>query len=139
MKDTCVLTVPSHPKYLCMVRSTTANLAELFGMSAAETEEVKHAVDEACSNVIKYAFRGRTDKKITIQYSLTKKGFEVVIDDTGVKTERKTVRGRDLNDVRPGGLGMHLINKAFDVVSFEDKKTKGNRLRLIKYRKYKRE
>ena len=43
------------------------------------------------------------------------------------------LQGRDLNDIRPGGLGIHFIKKVFEGFRFDDQKKKGNRLILTKY------
>jgi len=45
----------------------------------------------------------------------------------------EAVIGRDFSDIRPGGLGIHFIKKVFDIFVFDEKKKKGNRLRLIKH------
>ncbi len=137
MKDSAVIIIPSHPRYLSVVRAVTVRMGELCGMADAELEDVKLAVDEACSNVIKYAYGGNTDKRIVVRFKITQKGFEVVIEDSGLKADIDSLKGRSLSDVRPGGLGIHLIRRAFDVVDFDDKKKRGNRLRLIRYMKEK--
>lgn len=133
MKDSAVIAVPSNPKYLSLIRAVTATMGEIYGMAGPVIEDVKLAVDEACSNVIKYAYRGDTSKRIVIRFVL-KKGFEVIIEDNGVKAQPELIEGRSLSDVRPGGLGIHLIRRAFDVLAFDEKKKKGNRLRLIRHR-----
>ncbi|NJD55951.1 MAG: ATP-binding protein [Nitrospirae bacterium] len=43
------------------------------------------------------------------------------------------MRGRDLDDVRPGGLGLHFIKRVFDEVAYDPKRKAGNRLLLIKH------
>ena len=133
MKDSTALAIPSHPKYLCMVRDVTTRMGKLYNVPEADIEHIKLAVDEACSNVIKYAYKGDTTRKILIKFRLRKKGFEVVIEDSGVKAQPELIEGRSLTDVRPGGLGVHLIKRAFDVVAFDDRKKKGNRLVMVKY------
>lgn len=133
MKDSVVITISSHPKYLCLVRDVTSRTGLIHGMPEADIETIKLAVDEACSNVIKYAYNGDTTQEIAVQFRITDRGLEVIIDDNGVKANPELIEGRDLEDVRPGGLGVHLIKRAFDVVSFDEKKEKGNRLILIKY------
>lgn len=138
MRDSSVITIPSDPKYLCVVRTVSAKMGELYGLNNEETEDVIHAVDEACSNAIKYACRGDTSQKIVVKFKLTMRGFEVIIEDTGIKTDPDAIKGRDLDDVRPGGLGVHFIKKAFDIFYFDEKKKTGNRLMLTKLRKDKK-
>jgi anti-sigma regulatory factor (Ser/Thr protein kinase) len=135
MKDSVVIKVQSDPKYLSLVRSVTAKMAELYGLSESTTEDIKLAVDEACSNVIKHAYGGDTHQSILLKYRMTKKGFEVLIEDNGVKVQPESIEGRSLNDIRPGGLGVHLIKRAFDFYQFDQRKRRGNRLRLVSFKK----
>lgn len=133
MSDFVIVTIPSHPKYLSVIRSVTATMGGIYGFADKVIEEVKLAVDEACSNVIKYAYRGNTDQEIIVKF-IFQEGFEVVIEDRGIKANPELIEGRSLSDVRPGGLGIHLIKRAFDVFAFDEKKKTGNRLRLIRHR-----
>lgn len=137
MKEGAVLTIPSHPKFLCLVRNFTAGLATMAGLDENTAADIKLAVDEACANVIKHAYGGATDREITLQYKATPDTFEVTIDDDGVKARKESLKGRDLEELRAGGLGMHFIQRAFDVCELDESKAKGNRLRLIKHLKAK--
>ena len=135
MKDMVLIKVQSDPKYLSVIRSVTAKMGELYGLSESATEDVKLAVDEACSNVIKHAYGGDTYQSILVRYKMTKRGFEVLIEDNGVKVQPESIEGRSLDDIRPGGLGVHFIKRAFDILQFDRRKRKGNRLRLVRFRK----
>ncbi len=100
-------------------------------------EHMEHAVDEACSNVIKHAYAGDPNQQIGVILRISPEAFEVIIEDSGLKTDVASIKGRGLDEIRPGGLGVHLIKRACDVVEFDEKKKKGNRLRLVKYLKVK--
>lgn len=134
MRESAVITVPSSPRYLSVIRAVTATMADIYGMAERVREDVKLAVDEACSNVIKYAYKGDAGQKIVVKYFITK-SFEVVIEDNGIKARPEYIEGRSLDDVRPGGLGVHFIKRTFDVFAFDPRKRNGNRLRLIKHRR----
>jgi anti-sigma regulatory factor (Ser/Thr protein kinase) len=135
MKNSAVIIIPSHPKYLSVVRDVTLRMAEMCGIAETVREEIKLAVDEACSNVIKYAYKGEIDRKIVVKFKINRKRFEVIIEDNGIKADIESIKGRSLDDIRPGGLGIHFINKVFDTLSLDEKKKKGNRLKLIRYLK----
>lgn len=137
MRDSVVISIPSHPKYLSVVRDVTSAIARANGLDESVSGDIKLAVDEACSNVIKHAYNGSNDKKITLKYMFTKKSFKVVIEDSGKKTEIGSMKGRDLEDIKPGGLGIHFIKRVFDVFELDEKKRTGNRLILLKYLKEK--
>ena len=132
MKDSVTITIPSHPKYLSIIRSVTGKLAQIYEITEPLTEDMKLAVDEACANVIKHAYRGDRTKKIVLKYKITKKSFNVIIEDSGIKAQTDLIKGRSLDDIRPGGLGIHFIKRVFDVFRFDETKKKGNRLILIK-------
>lgn len=135
MKDSVVVTIPSQAKYLSVVRAATVNIGKLYGMDEPVIEDVKLAVDEACSNVIKHAYKGNPSRKIVVKYRTIQDRFEVIIEDSGMKGRMELMKGRSLDDIRPGGLGIHFIKRVFDVFEFDEKKKDGNRLILIKYMK----
>ena len=133
MKDSLRISFPSHPKYLSVVRMVTAKIAEQCGFGEKIVEEIRLAVDEACANVIKHAYKGDTSKEIVLEYTNTEKEFTVILEDKGIKADIRSIKGRDLKKVRPGGLGVHFIRRVFDVFEYDEKRTKGNRLILRKY------
>ena len=133
MRDLAVIKVPSDPKYLSVIRAVTAKVGELSGLSDRAVEDVKLAVDEACSNVIRHAYGGDPTRSILIKFKKTEVGFEVLIEDEGLKARPGSIKGRSLDDVRPGGLGIHLIRRAFDLFSFDPRKKTGNRLSMVRY------
>jgi len=135
MKDFISITIPSHPKYLSVVRDITTKFGELNGLDESVLNDIKLAVDEACTNVIKHAYRGDTTKKILITYEVKPQTFKAVIEDSGIRAQKNLIKGRSLNDIRPGGLGIHFIRRVFDTFTFDDSKKKGNRLILIKHMK----
>ncbi len=139
MRDLAVIKVHSDPKYLSVIRAVTAKVGELSGLPDRAVEDVKRAVDEACSNVIRHAYGGDPTRSFLIRFRKAEDGFEVVIEDEGLKAKPESIKGRSFDDVRPGGLGIHLIKRAFDLFSFDPRKKKGNRLRMVRYWKEKHE
>jgi len=133
MKDSLKISFSSHPKYLSVVRMVTAKIAEQCGFEKKIVEEIRLAVDEACANVIKHAYKGDTSKEIVLEYTNTEKEFTVILEDKGTKADIRSIKGRDLEKVRPGGLGVHFIRRVFDVFEYDEKRTEGNRLVLRKY------
>jgi len=132
MKTAVTLKVRSHPRYLSLIREVTMRFCMTCGLDEETAGKIKLAVDEACSNVIKYAYHGDTSRVIVVKYGSSQKKISIIIEDSGEKADPEKIRGRELDDVRPGGLGMHFIKRVFDLVEFDAKKVKGNRLLLMK-------
>ncbi|MEC9374353.1 MAG: ATP-binding protein, partial [Planctomycetota bacterium] len=61
-----------------------------------------------------------------------RKGIRIVIEDEGRQVDPSKVKGRDLDDIRPGGLGDHIIRQVMDSVTYEQRTGKGMRLILEK-------
>ncbi len=131
VREEAMISIPSHPQYLCVIRDVAVRMARIAGIGDGRIEDIRLAVDEACSNVIKHAYGGDTAGRIVVKFRKRKDGFEVVIEDDGMKADLSAMHGRDLDDVKPGGLGVHFIRRTFDEVSFDPDKKRGNRLRLF--------
>ena len=52
-------------------------------------------------------------------------GLEIVLVDRGTPADRKKLCGRALDDIRPGGLGMHFIQDGVDVMQYASQRATG--------------
>lgn len=129
------LELPSDPAALFLVRGVVDRLTERLGFERQETERLVLAVDEACTNVIRHAYQGRATERLIVMFVVKRETFEVKIRDFGEPKDPGTFQPRDLSEVRPGGLGMHLIRCAVDEVLYEHPADGGTLLRLIKHRR----
>jgi serine/threonine-protein kinase RsbW len=136
------LELPSDPSLLCAVRGAVERLTESMGFSAADCRAVTLAVDEALTNIIRHSYNGRPDRPIEMFFRSVHRhakdktteglGLEILLCDRGPSIERAQLCMRALEEVKPGGLGLHFIQQSMDVVEY--KRAKGtNRLRLVKY------
>jgi len=55
-----------------------------------------------------------------------------VLEDRGKKVDRAKLCGRALEDVKPGGLGLHFIRESMDALEFR-RRVGRNQLRLVKF------
>ena len=115
------------------VRDEVRSQVRACGGSPDCAADVALAVDEACQNIIRHAYRG--DPKGLIELSIEQRGEELVLTlvDFSPAIDPAKVKPRDLDDVRPGGLGTHLIRELMDQAEFEAPAAgEGNRLRMVK-------
>ena len=75
-------------------------------------------VDEACTNVIRHAYDLRDDQPIALSVEALSTCVRMRLRDYGEQTPAEQMRGRTHNQVKPGGLGLHLIRNAFDKVDY---------------------
>jgi len=121
--ETITLNVPSHPKYLYVIRSALYPIVVDAGFTKKEAGKIVLAVDEACSNIIKYAYEGDHSKLITLSIFIEKTKLVIVLKDSGKKPDVSKIVPRKLDDIKPGGLGTHFMAEVFDKVEYN---TSGN-------------
>jgi anti-sigma regulatory factor (Ser/Thr protein kinase) len=129
-----IVELPSDPAVLFLLRGLVERLTERLGFSRRETDRMVLAVDEACTNVIRHAYGGRVDERLIVTFEVKKETFEVRIRDFGQRRDPGSFQPRDLSELRPGGLGMHLIRCAVDEVHYEHPEDGSTLLRLVKQR-----
>jgi anti-sigma regulatory factor (Ser/Thr protein kinase) len=128
----------SNPLYLSGVREFIAGVAKRLGFTETHCSQVALAVDEAMANIIRHGYDARTDGKIWI--TVTHQGdartglwMQVVIEDEAKQVDPSSIKSRDLEDIRPGGLGVHIIKEVMDVARYERRECDcGMRLTLVK-------
>jgi len=133
MAQAIEIKIPSEPKFLKIVRASINYISEAMGFSPEDSNNITLAVDEACSNIIKHTYCGATDQLIQVLIYLHHDRLEVILKDFGKKVNVKQIKSRELDDVRPGGLGVHLIKSVMDIVNYENCSELGNELQLVKY------
>jgi len=129
----------ANPYYLCVARAADRQVAQIKGLKKDEIEQITLAVVETLTNVIRHSYGGPCDKPIVIKFNNInypdekKMALEIVIRDFGKQVDPKTIKGRDLDEVRPGGVGVHIMQSIMDKTEFEQAEDCGMLLRMIKY------
>ena len=136
LKDNGIsFTIPSNPRYLALVRRVVSWYCELYAcFSKEETQGIALAVDEACSNIIKYSYGGKADNVIVIRLLLVDDNFKVLIRDYGKSPNLADIKSRDLHDVKPGGLGVHFMESVMDSITYDTSCNNGCTLIMSKCR-----
>lgn len=131
------LTIPSSTRFLEDVREFVSMHAEEAGFPDAVVEQLKMAVDEACTNVIEHAYEGQSEQPIDIVITIHTDKLTIRIRDKGRQFNQKAYREPDLIEYaktrKSGGFGVHIMRKLMDEVAW---RTAGgyNECCMIKYR-----
>lgn len=135
----------SNPLFLSGTRELVANVARRMGFSEESCGQMALAVDEALCNVIRHGYAKRADMPIWVSlYAIgglpgpddgdaqPTQGLKIVIEDEARQVDLGSIKSRDLDEIRPGGLGVHIIREVMDEVHYEHRQPKGMRLTMIK-------
>ncbi len=134
------LEVRSHPTFLCVVRGALEPLMESLGFSGEENRAIIRGVDEAVSNIMRHSYKSCPDNAIELRCNRLDRrsngraeyGVEILLYDCGPAVDTTKIEPRPLDEIRPGGLGLHIIRGSMDTVEYK-RAGKLNRLRLVKY------
>jgi serine/threonine-protein kinase RsbW len=108
----------SHTANLALMRNFLRKFLARHPFSEKQRTLMVLGVDEACTNVIRYAYDLRDDQPIALSVEALSTCVRMRLRDYGEQTPADEMRGRAHNQVKPGGLGLHLIRNAFDKVDY---------------------
>lgn len=123
---------PAQADALCEIRAAVGGAMRRLGCAEAVVGDVILAVDEACQNVIRHAYKGGTGDVIV---HLDKDHDQLVIRlmDFAPAVDVSKIGPRPLDELRPGGLGTHLMRSVMDRVEFLPPPAGiGNLLQMVK-------
>ncbi len=130
------LRVKSKTENLSEIRDFVSSNANNAGIPAATIENIILAVDEACTNIIKHAYKLSPEGEIIIKIDYDNEKFTVTIIDYGKSFDPDQVPLPDLQkyyrEHRVGGLGMYLMKSLMDDVSYTSVPGKYNKVLLSK-------
>ena len=135
------IAVPARPEYVAVVRLALSGVCNVLRMDYDEIEDIKLAVSEACTNVVRYAYVGRdlSKERVTVRCLLRKNELEIVVEDQGKGFQPDQVRGFSAEKVSAGSMpkegqlrmGIHVMKSLMDRVQI-DSNTHGTKVHLYK-------
>ncbi len=136
------LRIFSTTENLELARQFVAESARKHGFTQDDIDKITVAVDEACTNIIRHAYKKAPNKEIDIEVRVEEpkrspRKFMIIIEDHGAPFDPTTYRAPDLQnyfkEYRVGGLGIFLMNKLMDEVEYTTGPGQSNQIRLVKY------
>lgn len=122
---------------LASIRSLLRHELATVPVSDELISEVVLAVDEACANVMQYAYpAGQQEPGLALELDVQEDRIQVAITDHGASFEPEKVPAPDLTRCREGfqtgGYGIFLMRKLMDQVVYDIQPGIKNEVRLIK-------
>tara|TARA_Y100000992_G_C21085677_1_gene405482 strand:+ start:119 stop:550 length:432 start_codon:yes stop_codon:yes gene_type:complete len=87
-------------------------------------DELVLAIAEAAQNIVKHAFKNaaNANELMVVQISCENNKLQIAFYDRGTPVDPKKVKHREIDNVKPGGLGTFFIQEIMDAVEFKDGK-----------------
>lgn len=131
------ISVPASTAYISAVRDFVGLYANQFGFSDREVDEIRLAVDEAYTNVIKHAYQFDDNQRVLISIGAHNDEFWVSITDQGRAFNPEQYSEPDIKErirlKKRGGVGVYLIRRLMDAVEYNNMGNT-NEIRMTKRR-----
>lgn len=105
---------------LSTARGFFESWAKYAGFDDIIVGQIVLACDEATTNVYRYAYDGKSGP-IGFEAGLEEGRLFIRIVDQGRPVELDKIKGRELDELRPGGLGVILLKQVFNEVDYAPK------------------
>ena len=123
-----------HSSSLKEIRSFARELLAKHDIFKSTSDDVVLALAEAAQNIVKHAYNGQeTSDNLKVEISFDNNQLTIDLYDKGVPAIPTNIKPRNVDDIKPGGLGTFFIGQIMDEVLFKTAATDWvNHLILIK-------
>tara|TARA_B100000941_G_scaffold212673_1_gene156108 strand:- start:73 stop:504 length:432 start_codon:yes stop_codon:yes gene_type:complete len=106
------------------VRTFCRDVFEKLHIKQDLKDELVLAIAEAAQNIVKHAFKNsaNANELMVVQISCENDKLQIAFYDRGTPVDPKKVKHREIDNVKPGGLGTFFIQEIMDAVEFKDGK-----------------
>jgi len=107
----------AHTDQLKQLRDWARDAAKQAGLDNERVEQVVIGVNEACMNIIEHAYK---KKEGDVIFEVRQEPEQLIfqLTDFAETVDCSCIKSRELDDIRPGGLGVHFIKQAMDQVIY---------------------
>jgi serine/threonine-protein kinase RsbW len=117
------LTLPARPENVAVIRHVLGAFAEALRLPPELVEDMRLAVTEACTNVVRHAYTDGETGPIDVVIRPTGDRLELIVEDHG--------RGMGTSaDAMGPGLGLPLIAALADTVELQTGRSRGARVAM---------
>ena len=108
------------------VRTFCRDVFENLKIEQSLKDELVLAIAEAPQNIVKHAYKDNQDSNdiMVVKISCEDKKLQIAFYDMGTPVDPKKVKHREIDNIKPGGLGTFFLQEIMDAVEFKDGKRK---------------
>ena len=110
--------IAGNPNSLALVRKILATCSLSLQFSSVFINDIKLAVTEACTNVIKHAYHHDHAKRFSLSIEVNEQIFVVKVTYFDSNFNPQEIPTPDLNAINEGGLGVFIMRNIMDDVVY---------------------
>ena len=131
------LTVPNDLVYFKLAQLFAREMARMNGFKGNELNEIDIAVEESVTFVMTHAYDKEEDKTIDVICQKIEDGLKIIVKDMGIPFDPKRIARFEItknpDDLSFEGLGIYLLQKVVDDLSFHNLGHLGKEIHMVKY------
>ena len=106
------------------VRTFCRDVFEKLKIEQSLKDELVLAIAEAAQNIVKHAYKDNQDSNdiMVVKISCEDNKLQIAFYDKGTPVVPKKVKHREIDNIKPGGLGTFFIQEIMDAVVFKMEK-----------------
>ena len=109
---------PAETSVLGEMRTTIREACVQAGHDGEAADNWVLAINEAAMNVIQHAYGFAPGQSFRIVVACEDRQFSVTVCDNGQPTGLADLNPRPLDEIRPGGLGVHFMRELTDTMAY---------------------
>ncbi len=137
-KEVVEIRLPNRLQYLSILADFVDNVCRMHEVPDEDLKDILLAVDEACTNIIRYAYRVGPINYFKVRISFDREMVQVDLLDQGKQfnpleippSGEKAITGD--GEEKYFGLGISIMKKVVDDIRYQYSPNEGNHLILIK-------
>ena len=130
------MTFPNKLEYSFMVQAFVREIAKMIGFSGDELEQIDIAIEESVSNIMVHA-SDEENPTFDIICEKIPRGIKIRLKEKGIPFDPERIKkfelSKILDDLSTSGLGIYLIQKVMDELTFNNLGTQGKETVMVKY------
>ena len=135
-KELLVKTFRSSADFLHELRQVIRQTCQQGRASGKCIDDLALAASEAFANIIKHGYGEGNEGEVLVRISHNDEEMRITLQDKAPAVDLRNMRGRDPDEIRPGGLGLYFIRQLMDRVEYpRPADGEGNIIVLVKKKK----
>jgi anti-sigma regulatory factor (Ser/Thr protein kinase) len=130
-------TIPNKLDYLDTAQFFVREVARTIGFKGNSLNQIDIAMEEAVANIMKHAYDAEESKTFDIICKKIPEGIEIILKEMGMPFDPSRIAKfnltKNLDDLSTEGLGVYMIQKVMDDLSFHNLGHQGKETHMIKY------
>lgn len=136
LNESIKMTFPNRLSYSFIIQSFVREIAKMIGFASDSLEQIDIAIEEAVSNIMVHA-SDEENPTFDIICEKIAGGIKITLKEKGIPFDpdhiKKFELSKALEDLPTSGLGIYLIQKMMDELSFHNLGPQGKETVMIKY------